>query len=45
MDIMLGISPKNLVVLLTYLGDIFHHLWEQVMFFKPKSVDEAYVQA
>ena len=42
---MLGISPKNPYVILKYLGGLHHHLREQVMLFKPKSVDEAYVHA
>ena len=45
MAIMLHISPKNPNVLLKYLGGLQRHLREQVMFFKPKSVDEACVQA
>ena len=44
-DIMLGISPKNPDVLLKYLGGLHHHLFEKVMLFKPKKVDEACVQA
>ena len=36
---------KNLDVLLKYLVVLHHHLHEQVMLFKPKLVDEAYVQA
>jgi hypothetical protein len=45
MAIMLGISPKNLDVLLKYLGGLHSHLWRKVMLFKPRIVDEAYVQA
>jgi hypothetical protein len=45
MAIMLGISPKNPYVLLKYLGGLHNHLWKQVMLFKPRSVDEACVQA
>ena len=45
MALMLGISPKNPYVLLKYLG-VFHcDLHEKTMFFKPKMVDEAVVQA
>jgi len=43
MAIMLRISPKNPNVLLKYLGGLHCHLCEQVMLFKPKSVDEACV--
>jgi hypothetical protein len=42
---MLGISPKNLDVLLKYLGGLHSHLWKQVMLFKPRTIDEACVQA
>lgn len=45
MSIMLGISPKNPYVLLKYLEGLHRHLWEQVMFFKPKSMGEDFVQA
>jgi hypothetical protein len=41
----LGISPKNPDVLLKYLGDLQSHLRKQVMLFKPRTVDEACVQA
>jgi hypothetical protein len=41
--IMLGISPKNPNVLLKYLGGLHSHLRRQVMLFKPRIVDEAYV--
>jgi hypothetical protein len=41
MAIMLGISPKNLDVLLKYLGGLHSHLRRQVMLFKPRIVDEA----
>ena len=34
MAIMLGISPKNLDVLLKYLGGLHHHLCEKGIFFK-----------
>lgn len=43
MAIMLGISPKNPNVLLKYLEGLHRHLCEQVMLFKPKSVEEACV--
>jgi hypothetical protein len=42
---MMGISPKNIDVLLKYLGGLHSHLRNQVMFFNPRTVDEAYVQA
>jgi hypothetical protein len=45
MAMMLGISPKNLDVLLKYLGGLHSHLRKQVMLFKPKIIDEACVQA
>jgi len=45
MTIMLGISPKNPDVLLKYLGGLHLHLREKVMLFKPKTMDEACVQA
>jgi len=45
MTIMLGISPKNPYVLLKYLGGLHHHIWGKVMFFKPKWMGEACVQA
>ena len=45
MAIMLGIPPKNPDVLLKYLGGLHCHLHEQIMLFKPKSVDETCVQA
>lgn len=45
MAIMLGISPKNLYVLLKYLGGLHHHLREQVMLLKPKMVDEDCLEA
>jgi hypothetical protein len=38
---MLGISPKNLDVLLKYLGGLHSHLRRQVMLFKPRTIDEA----
>jgi hypothetical protein len=41
---MLGISPKNLDVLLKYPGGLHSHLRKQVIFFKPRTVDEACVQ-
>jgi hypothetical protein len=44
MEIMLGITPMNLVVLLKYIGDLQNDLRKQVMFFKPRIVDEGYVQ-
>jgi hypothetical protein len=45
MDIMLGISLKNLNVLLNYLRGLNIHLRRQVMLFKYRIVDEPYVQA
>ena len=45
MAIMLSISPKNPDVLLKYLGGLHRHLREQVMMFKPKTMDETCVQA
>ena len=44
MAITLGISPKNLDVLLKYLGGIHSDLQKKVMLFKPMTIDEAYVQ-
>jgi hypothetical protein len=41
---MLGISRKNPNVLFKYLGGLKIHLWKQGMLFKPRIVDEAYVQ-
>jgi hypothetical protein len=41
MAIMLGISPKNLDVVLKYLGGLHNHLQKQVMLFKPRTMDEA----
>jgi hypothetical protein len=43
MDIMLDISPKNLYVLLKYLGGINSHLQNKVVLFNPMKIDEAYV--
>jgi hypothetical protein len=45
MKIVLGISPRNPDVVLKYLGGLHGHLWNKVMLLKPKTVDEAYVQA
>jgi hypothetical protein len=45
MAIMLGISSKNLDVLLKYLRGLHSHLQNQVMFFKQNTLDEAYVHA
>ena len=45
MAIMLGISPENPDVLLKYLGRLHRDLREQVMFSKPKSMDDTCVQA
>lgn len=43
---MLGISPENLYLILKYLYFLHDHLQEHaVMLVKPKSVDEACVQA
>jgi hypothetical protein len=44
MNIILGISPKNLDVLLKYLGDLKSYLCNKVILFNPKRVDEASVQ-
>ena len=41
---MFGIYPKNLEVILKYLGYTPNHLQNQVMLFKPKTIDEANVQ-
>jgi hypothetical protein len=41
----MGISPKNLDVFLKYLGGLHSHFQNQVMLFKPKTIDEAYVKA
>lgn len=41
--IMLGTSPKNPNILLKYLGGLHCHLWDKVMLFKPKSIDETYL--
>jgi hypothetical protein len=45
MAIMLGISPKNKNVLLKYLGGLPSHLRNQVILFKPRTVDDASVQS
>ena len=42
---MLGMSPKNLDALLKYVGGLHSHLRRQVLFFKPITIDEAYMQA
>jgi len=44
MDIMLGISPKNLIIFLKYLGGLHNHLQKQVILFKPRTIDEPSVQ-
>jgi hypothetical protein len=44
MDIMLGISPKDLDVHLKYLGCLHSHLQKKVMLFNPKTIDESYVK-
>jgi hypothetical protein len=43
--IMSRISPKNLDVLLKYLGGLHDDLRRQMVLFKTRTVDEAYVQA
>jgi len=43
MEIMLGISLKNLDVLLKYVEVLHDDIWKQAMLFKPKMVDEACV--
>jgi hypothetical protein len=45
MAILLGISPKNSNVFLKHIGGQHSHLRRQVMMFKPRKIDEAYVQA
>ena len=45
MAILLGISPKNVDVLLNYLGGLHIHLINQVILFIPNTIDEACVQA
>jgi hypothetical protein len=45
MAIMLGISPKNLNVLLKYVGGMHSHLRKKMMHFKKRIVDEACAQA
>ena len=45
MAIILGIFLNNLDVLPKYLGALHLHMHEKLMFFKPKSVDEACVHA
>jgi len=42
---MLGISPKNPNTLLKYLGGLHNDLRKKVMLFKPRTTDEACVQA
>jgi hypothetical protein len=44
MVIMLGISLKNPDVLLKYMRGLHSDLQKQVMLFKSRTVDEAYVQ-
>ena len=44
MAIMLGISPRSLDVVMNYLGGLHCHLQKQVMFFKPKTIDDTCVQ-
>jgi hypothetical protein len=41
---MLGISPKNLDVILKYLGCLHGHIHKKVMLLNPRTVDEACVQ-
>lgn len=43
--IMLGISPKNVNVLLKYVGGPHIHLWKKMMMFKHIPMDEASVHA
>jgi hypothetical protein len=43
MAIMLGISPKNPIVL-KYLGGLHNHLRKQVMLFIPRKLDDACIQ-
>jgi hypothetical protein len=45
MEIMLGIAPKSLYVLLKYLGGLHSHLKKQVILFKPRTMDKACVHA
>jgi hypothetical protein len=40
-----GFSPKTLDVLLKYSGGLHSDLRKQVMLFKPRTIDEAYVKA
>ena len=42
---MLGISPKNLDVLVEYLGGLHINLYKKVMLFKHVLVDEACIKA
>lgn len=37
--IKIDISPNSLDILLKYLGGLHNHLWKQVMFFKPESIE------
>jgi len=41
---MLEISPKNLDVVLKYLGGLNSHLIKQVVFFKLRTIDDVFVQ-
>ena len=43
MVIMLGISPKNLDIVIKYLGGLHVHLLKKVILFKPRTINEAYV--
>jgi hypothetical protein len=45
MMIMLGISPKNLEILLKYLGILHNQVWKQVMLLKPRTIDKGCVKA
>jgi hypothetical protein len=41
---MLGVSPKYLNIVLKYLGGLHSHLRGQIILFKPKTIDGAYVK-
>jgi hypothetical protein len=44
-EILLGISPKKLDVLLNFLEGLHNDFQNKVLLLKPKIVDEAYVEA